>query len=148
MFELVRYASFSSVFIVVLAILAYQDARDGYLIDILTIPLLLAGLTANAIGFFTSFGAAAIGACVGYVFLRIVAGVSRRITGRDCIGGGDCKLFAAIGAWLGWLALPEVMLIGASLTVAGGLLFFRRGAQIPFGPGLAAGAMIVLFVHG
>jgi leader peptidase (prepilin peptidase)/N-methyltransferase len=72
------------------------------------------------------------------------------MTGREGMGGGDIKLLAMIGAWMGWQALPLIVLI-ASLTgaVIGVvfILFSGKGYRfrIPFGPFLSLGAMVYLF---
>ena len=65
------------------------------------------------------------------------------------MGGGDVKLLAMIGAWMGWMALPFIILFSSLVgTILGGgaLLLSRRGlkARIPFGPFLAAAAVIAL----
>jgi leader peptidase (prepilin peptidase)/N-methyltransferase len=72
------------------------------------------------------------------------------MTGREGMGGGDVKLLAMIGAWMGWKALPFIILL-SSLTgaVIGGvsLVIARQGvrSRIPFGPFLALGALGFLF---
>ncbi|MEL0027746.1 MAG: alpha-2-macroglobulin family protein, partial [Perlucidibaca sp.] len=68
------------------------------------------------------------------------------VTGKDGLGGGDSKLLAALGAWLGGLMLPSVILL-ASLIGLGIALWFRwmRGQHgaFPFGPALAASAALL-----
>jgi leader peptidase (prepilin peptidase)/N-methyltransferase len=83
-------------------------------------------------------------------FLFLVGTVFEKLTGREGMGGGDVKLLAMIGAWMGWKALPYIILI-SSLTgaVIGGvsLVISRQGvrSRIPFGPFLALGALVFLF---
>jgi len=72
------------------------------------------------------------------------------VTGREGMGGGDVKLLAMIGAWMGWKALPFIVLISSlSGAVIGGvsLVISRQGvrSRIPFGPFLALGAFVFLF---
>ena len=66
------------------------------------------------------------------------------------MGGGDVKLMAMIGAWMGWRELPFILLISSlSGILIGGisLLATRRGmrTKIPFGPFLALGALVYFF---
>ena len=65
------------------------------------------------------------------------------------MGYGDFKLFAALGAWLGWTALlPMILLASASGAVVGLVLKYRDrlrdGAYLPFGPFLAASALLMM----
>ncbi|MCC5861666.1 MAG: prepilin peptidase, partial [Gammaproteobacteria bacterium] len=71
------------------------------------------------------------------------------VTGKEGMGYGDFKLLAAIGAWLGWQFLPQVILLSAVVGAAVGitLMVFRgrdRDMAIPFGPYLAAAGWIAL----
>lgn len=130
--------------------LAVIDYDTQYLPDDLTLPLLWAGLAFNLGGAFVPLHAAVIGAIAGYLVLWLVYWGFKLATGKEGMGYGDFKLLAAIGAWLGWAALPLVILlssfvgavVGISLVVAG-----RQGRDkpIPFGPYLAAAGAIALF---
>ncbi|MBC7202938.1 MAG: prepilin peptidase [Pusillimonas sp.] len=130
----------------VLITLGWADARTGLLPDLLTLPLLWLGLLVNLNGALTPLPDAVIGAVAGYLWLWITFQVFFRITGKAGIGQGDFKLLAALGAWLGWMALPWVLLL-ASITalVWAGIMKIRgrleRGQVISFGPYLAAGGV-------
>ena len=94
------------------------------------------------------------GAVVGYLSLWVVYQVFLRLTGKHGLGGGDFKLLAALGAWLGWQVLPWLVL-GASLLglVLAALLMWRgpyqKDQHIPLGPSLAlAGAVLALWPPG
>ena len=92
---------------------------------------------------------AIIGAAAGYLSLRIVYEVFKLATGKEGMGFGDFKLLGALGAWLGWQALPVIILLSAVVgAVMGGVLMLltRRGREvpIPFGPFLAAAGWIAL----
>ena len=125
------------------------DLETQLLPDEITVPLLWGGLlTALAFGH-VSPADSIVGAVVGYLALWIVYRGFKLLTGREGMGHGDFKLLAALGAWLGWQALPAVVLI-ASLT---GLLYaaiailkrsIRRDQPIPFGPFLAAAGWVTL----
>lgn len=126
-----------------LAWLALVDADRFLLPDILTLPLMGAGLVLAM----TEAGAGlihhAIGAGAGFCLIWGVDAVYRLRTGRPGIGLGDAKLLAAAGAWLGWMDLPGVLVLasGAGLAWTVGRSLARRRAprHIPFGPFLAAG---------
>lgn len=123
--------------------LAAIDLECGLLPDRLTLPLLWAGLLYNLLSAAVPLDRAVLGAVAGYLLLWLLYWVFRLLTGREGLGYGDFKLLAAIGAWLGWTALPTVLL-WSSLTglLAGGMLMLARrmtrADPLPFGPFLAA----------
>ena len=91
-----------------------------------------------------------LGIITGGGILYLVAIVFERLTGKEGMGGGDIKLLAMIGAWMGWKSLLFILLASSFTgTIIGGgsLLFVRQGmgAKIPFGPFLALGALVYLF---
>ena len=125
------------------------DARTTLLPDQLTLPLLWLGLITNYFGLFTDLESAVLGAVVGYLSLWLVYHAFRLATGKEGMGYGDFKLLAALGAWLGWQALPMILLlaslVGAIVGIALILLRGRdRNIPIPFGPYLAAAGWLVL----
>jgi len=129
--------------------LAWIDHATFWLPDLLTLPLILAGLAATWWLQPWALTDHAIGAAAGYAALRLVSWTYETLRRRDGLGEGDAKLLAAAGAWLGWQALPPV-LIGAAVAglVAAGLsmLLGRRvtaATALPFGPPLAAATWIV-----
>jgi leader peptidase (prepilin peptidase)/N-methyltransferase len=90
-----------------------------------------------------------IGAMAGYVSLWSVYHLFRLLTGKDGMGYGDFKLFAALGAWLGWqMLLPTILVAALAGAVVGlGLIALRRqdrSAPIPFGPFLASAGWLML----
>ncbi len=126
--------------------LAFIDFDTQLLPDDITLPLLWAGLIANAFGVFTDLRSAVLGAVGGYMLLWCVYWAFRLITKKEGMGYGDFKLLAAIGAWTGWQVLPVVILVSAGLgAVIGSLALWlaRKGAdtRIPFGPYLALGGI-------
>jgi len=130
-------------------VMAYIDFDQQFLLDDLTLGLLWIGLLFNLVGFYTTPSAAIIGAVVGYVSLWVVAKVFYWVTKRDGMAYGDFKLFAALGAWLGWFSLPLVLIFACvSGIVVSGLLWLlqRRNLRhpIPFGPYLALPGWVVL----
>lgn len=132
-----------------LVTLGWTDHRTGFLPDILTIALLWAGLLVNLDSGLIDIQDAVLGAVSGYLSLGAVAWLFLRLTARQGMGNGDLKLLAAIGAWLGWQALPLVLLIACALALTVEVprrISGRRasGAQISFGPYLAFSGIFYL----
>ncbi|HEX8063086.1 MAG TPA: prepilin peptidase [Allosphingosinicella sp.] len=127
-----------------LFLLAALDVEHEWLPDRLTWPLLAAGLAAGWGGFGPPLDSRAIGAAAGFASLFLVARLYRALRGREGLGGGDPKLFAAIGAWLGWTQLPMV-LVGAGLIGLAALLLKRvRGGSVAAADRLPLGALMAL----
>ena len=123
--------------------LGWIDWDHLYLPDALTLPLVPVGLAATWWLAPEALADHAIGAALGYAAFRAIAWTYRRLRGRDGLGEGDAKLLAAAGAWLGWEALPQLVLLAALAGLAlAGIMALRRGrldpaAPLPFGPCLA-----------
>ncbi|MCM2549754.1 prepilin peptidase [Burkholderia glumae] len=125
------------------------DIKTGYLPDSMTLPLLWAGLVVNLWGSFVNLREAVIGAIAGYLFLWCVFWLFKWLRGIEGIGYGDLKLLAALGAWLGWIALPQILLVAALSGAVVGLAATWRGRMrfeepLPFGPFLALGGIATL----
>jgi leader peptidase (prepilin peptidase) / N-methyltransferase len=126
------------------------DLEHQLLPDAITLPLIWAGLLVNLAQTFTDLHAAVIGAVAGYLALWCVYWLFRLLRGVEGMGHGDFKLLAALGAWLGWTALPQIVVIAAVAGAAVGLAATLSGRMrfeepLPFGPYLAAGALVTLF---
>jgi leader peptidase (prepilin peptidase)/N-methyltransferase len=104
------------------------------------------------LGFFTSLQAALWGAVAGYLSLWLIYWGFRLITGRHGMGYGDFKLLAALGAWLGWQALPIIVMVSAVAGIVVALALRMRAGQtdpqMPFGPFLSAGGLVYLLWGG
>ena len=129
--------------------LSFIDFDTQYLPDAITLPFLWLGLAFNVAGIFTSTQASVIGAIAGYLTLWSVYHVFRLITGKEGMGYGDFKLLALFGAWLGWSALPLVVLLSSVVGAVIGIgLIAARGHDknipIPFGPYLAIAGWIAM----
>ncbi|HWK34885.1 prepilin peptidase [Sphingomonas sp.] len=117
--------------------LAAIDFRAFWLPDGLTAALALAGAAFGA----PPLADRLIGGVAGFAALWLVAAGYRRLRGREGLGGGDAKLFGAIGLWLGWRALPGVLLVACLIGLAVALIRRMRASdRLPLGTLLAAGA--------
>ena len=126
--------------------LAWIDWEHLRLPDVLTLPLLLAGLAVTAWLDPELAGDHALAAAIGYAALRLIALAYRAWRGQEGLGMGDAKLLAAGGAWVGVAGLGPVLLVGAVTGLAAALIRgggFRARTIIPFGTCLAAGIWIV-----
>lgn len=135
--------------------LSVIDFDTQLLPDNMTLPLMWIGLLLSLAGTIPEIGlpvdprSSIIGAVAGYLSLWSVYQLFRLATGKEGMGYGDFKLFAALGAWLGWQMLLLIILIAAFTgAVVGITLIVVRGRDrnipIPFGPYLAAAGWIAL----
>lgn len=140
-------------FCAVIVALAAIDWDTTLLPDDLTLPLLWAGLLASALQWTdVPLFSAVMGAAAGYLSLWSVYWGFKLATGKEGMGYGDFKLFAALGAWFGWQALVPIILmasvigaiVGIAMKLTSGL---REGGYVPFGPFLA-GAGLTALVFG
>jgi leader peptidase (prepilin peptidase)/N-methyltransferase len=124
--------------------LGWIDARVFRLPDVLTLPLILAGLAEAAWLEPVALTDRVLAAAVGFASLWLLAVTYRRLRGRDGLGLGDAKLLAAGGAWVGVAALPFVLFTGAVLALLYALALRLRGTtlsgtlKLPLGPFLSA----------
>jgi leader peptidase (prepilin peptidase) / N-methyltransferase len=132
---------------------AFIDFDHLMIPDVLSISLVWLGLIFNVFGTFAEPGDAIVGAVSGYLVFRAINAIAARILGREAIGQGDFKLFAAIGAWLGWQALAPALLIASATGAAIGYALVwtgktRGGEPICFAPFLMFGALAVMLFDG
>ena len=131
----------------VLVALAGIDLRTQLLPDQLTLPLLWLGLLLALVPTFVTAPAAIIGAAIGYLSLWSVYWGFKLLTGKEGMGHGDFKLLAALGAWMGPVALLPIVLLSSLIgaLVGGGMIVWRRHdsqVPIPFGPFIAAAGWV------
>nr|WP_271981026.1 A24 family peptidase [Granulosicoccus sp.] len=125
------------------------DFDHQLLPDTLTLPLMWIGLLAALIPVFADLREAVIGAAAGYLILWSVYQLFKIFTGKEGMGFGDFKLLAAIGAILGWQALPVVILLSSLVGAFVGIGIIAvtgrdKNIPIPFGPFLAAAGWIAM----
>jgi len=137
-------------FAAILLSLALIDWDTTLLPDDLTLPLLWLGLVSASLQWTsTGLNAALWGAVAGYLSLWSVYWVFKLVTGKDGMGYGDFKLFAALGAWFGWQTLIPMILLASVIGAAIGIAMkftsgLREGGYIPFGPFLAGSGLAAL----
>lgn len=137
-------------FLCALIVVTFVDIDHQIIPDPVSLPGIAVGLTASAVTGQPGWRASLVGILIGGGILWAVAEGYQRLTGREGMGGGDVKLLAMIGAFLGWRAVPVTLLIGSLTGTVVGLaliLFQSRDSRtpIPFGPFLALGAVSALF---
>lgn len=137
-------------FAAILLSLALIDWDTTLLPDDLTLPLLWLGLVSASLQWTsTGLNAALWGAVAGYLSLWSVYWVFKLVTGKEGMGYGDFKLFAALGAWFGWQTLIPMILLASVIGAAIGIAMkftsgLREGGYIPFGPFLAGSGLAAL----
>jgi len=131
-----------------LLLIAIIDAEHFWLPDILTLPLGITGLIVAAVMAPAVLADRAIGVIIGFCVLAGLAALYERLRGRRGLGGGDARMLAAVGAWVGWQGLPSVLLIGSVAGLVVVLVMAVRGqkpradVRLPFGTFMALGAWV------
>lgn len=142
------FATVAALFMVwALIALTMIDFDEQLLPDDITLPLLWAGLLVNLSGTFIPLSDAVLGAVFGYLSLWSVYWLFKLVTGREGMGYGDFKLMAALGAWLGWQALPLILLLSSLVGSVIGIGYYivrRESAPFAFGPYIAIAGIIAL----
>lgn len=141
--------AFTCLFGWLLLALLVIDLQHMLLPDDLVLPLLWLGLLANLFDIFAPLSQAVAGAMVGYGVLWLLYWGFKLLTGKEGMGYGDFKLMAAMGAWLGWAALPQVALLASAAGIMAALLLMlagklKRDMHLPFGPFIAVAGWLML----
>jgi leader peptidase (prepilin peptidase)/N-methyltransferase len=155
--RLARFA-FDFAFGGVLVVLSFIDLATLLLPDVITLPAIAVFFIAGFGVHEASWQSRLVGAAAGYLFVRLIADFYYYVLKREGLGLGDGKLLALIGVALGWKALPVVVfsgsILGSLISIPVVLVTRRRRSpgqslrdvQVPFGPFLALGALVHLFV--
>ena len=148
-FGITEQALYALVFTAFLVAMSGIDIDHQLLPDNMTLPLMWGGLLLSLNATYVDTVSSVIGAAAGYLVLWLIYHIFKIATGKEGMGYGDFKLLAAIGAWLGWQVLPQVILISSLVGAVTGILMLlfnrnRRGEPIPFGPFLATAGWIAL----
>jgi leader peptidase (prepilin peptidase) / N-methyltransferase len=137
-------------FAATLVTLALIDWDTTLLPDDLTLPLLWLGMIAAAMGWIpVTLSSSLWGAVAGYMSLWLVYWGFKLATGKEGMGFGDFKLYAALGAWFGWQTLIPMILIASVIGAIVGIAMkinskLREGGYVPFGPFLAGAGLCAL----
>lgn len=126
--------------------LAVLDARCLWLPDALTLPLAALGLTLGDWFLPAPFPDRVIGAVAGAMFLALLAFAYRKLRGREGLGLGDAKLLGAIGAWMGWQALPIVLLVASIAALLWVLVMRVAGRSVDAQTRIPLGTFLCLAV--
>jgi leader peptidase (prepilin peptidase) / N-methyltransferase len=158
-FELSYTFFVSFVFAAALIVISFIDLDVRIVPDVISLPGIIVGLVCSVVGYFVFTDSFEIvptplssltGILVGGGFLFATAWIYEKVTGVDGMGGGDIKLLAMIGAFLGWPSIPVTLFIASVLgSVIGVGLMVATGAgrrlALPFAPFLCSGAIAYLF---
>ncbi|RMH03354.1 MAG: prepilin peptidase [Nitrospirae bacterium] len=141
-----------ALFFSALVVITWIDLQYYIIPDVISLPGILVGLVAAATLLPLGLMSSVIGVLFGGGLLWMLAALSPYVFGKEGMGGGDIKLLAMIGAFVGWEQTFFTLLIAAvtgSLVGIGLVMMkrLRRGQYMPFGPFLAFGAVLSLFFH-
>ncbi len=146
----INEAPWIAFFVFILLLLTEIDKRILYLPDILTSPLLIGGFAyavfaGNLLGenIILATTNSSLGAIMGYV-LPVIASLLLIKKHPDNFGGGDIKILAAIGAWLGLTNIPYIIIL--SCIIFGITCFIKRQRTGAFGPSIVLSTLIILFI--
>jgi leader peptidase (prepilin peptidase) / N-methyltransferase len=149
----------SFVFVGALIVISFIDLDVRIVPDVISLPGILVGLALSVAGYFLISGESTVvpspvssllGILVGGGFLLATAWIYEKITGVEGMGGGDIKLLAMIGAFLGWQSIPLTLFFASlvgSIVGIGCMLATGAGRRLalPFAPFLCSGALLFIF---
>jgi leader peptidase (prepilin peptidase)/N-methyltransferase len=149
----------SFIFVAALIVISFIDLDVRIVPDVISLPGIVIGLMFSVAGYFLFVDSpvmiptplsSLIGILAGGGFLLATAWAYEKFTGVEGMGGGDIKLLAMIGAFLGWPSIPITLFIASllgSIIGIGGMLLTGAGRRmaLPFAPFLCSGALIYLF---
>ena len=135
-----------------LVIITFVDLRHKIIPDVISLPGIVIGLAAASLFSLNglSWKDSLIGMIIGGGLLYLIGVSYEWLRKKEGMGMGDVKLLAMIGAWMGYMALPYIILISSltGIIIGGGSLLLTRrdlGQRIPFGPFLVLGTLMTLF---
>lgn len=137
-------------FIYTILAISVIDIESLLLPDSLSLGLLWLGLLANRTGIFTSLNDAVLAVVSAYLGLGFFLKIFSWIRGREGMGQGDVKLFAALGAWFGLYSLGSIILLASLIGIVFGVVWLAmtrqgRDTPLPFGPALGIAGLVHLF---
>ena len=138
------------VFCAALLVIIFIDLHHQIIPDVISLPGIAIGFGAAFINPWVTWQESGLGLALGGGALYLVAAGYYLLTKREGMGGGDIKLLAMIGAFLGWQCLPFVIFCSSllgSLVGIGAMVHQKKGGKtvIPYGPFLSLAALLYLF---
>ncbi len=138
------------VFSAALLVIIFIDIRHQIIPDVISLPGIVLGVLFSLVSNTVTWQSSLIGLLVGGGVLYAIALLYTLLRKIDGMGGGDIKLLAMIGAWLGWQALPFIIFMSSTTGSIIGIIAMRsqkKGGQtrIPFGPFLSLAALVYVF---
>ena len=127
-----------------LLLIGLLDLRHFWLPDRTTLALALAAIGCAALGLPPAPLDRLIGGIAGFAALAAIGWAYRRFRGREGLGGGDPKLLGALGLWLGWQALPLLLLLASLTGLAGALAARAAGRRVGASDAVPLGALMAL----
>jgi len=124
--------------------LAALDVKHHWLPDRLTAMLALSGLMASLLPVYPALPDRLIGGFAGIAALAIIAAIYKGVRNRNGLGGGDPKMLGAIGCWLGWQALPLVLLGASVVGLLVALSWQLRGKPVTGDSMLPLGSLMAI----
>jgi leader peptidase (prepilin peptidase)/N-methyltransferase len=137
-------------FVAALLVVTFIDLDHQIIPDVITYPGILVGFLSSFVVDHITYKESLMGILLGGGSLFLVASVYYLLTRKEGMGGGDIKLLAMVGAFLGWKAVIFTIFVGSAIgTVVGVAVALRthggRKMAVPFGPFLSLGALLFLF---
>jgi len=137
-------------FAAALVVITFIDLDHQLIPDVISLPGIVVGLAFSLVSPLVTPLDAALGVLAGGGTLLAVAWLYKTFRGQEGMGGGDIKLLAMIGAFLGWQSIFVTLFVGSVIgsIIGVGLMLYQRAdtkLAIPFGPFLAGGALVYLF---
>ena len=138
------------IFCAALLVIIFIDIHHQIIPDIISLPGIILGFLFSMVNSSVTWQSSLIGLLIGGGVLYTIAFLYFSLRKQDGMGGGDIKLLAMIGAWLGWQSLPFVILVSSTSGSIAGLIAMKwqkkgGSTRIPFGPFLSIAALIYIF---
>jgi leader peptidase (prepilin peptidase)/N-methyltransferase len=137
----------AAIFCTILLGIAVTDARHYLIPDEFSLGGLVLGLLLSLRDGVDGLVVALVGAAVGFALLYAIAVLGEKVFGKEAMGGGDIKMMAMVGAFVGWQGVLLTIFLGSFLgTLVFVPLQLKKKMLVPFGIFLAAAAAIVFVV--
>ncbi|MCG2762412.1 MAG: A24 family peptidase, partial [Candidatus Atribacteria bacterium] len=132
-----------------LIIIAFIDLNQQIVPDVISLPGIVVGLILSFFVPYISFVDVALGVLVGGGIILVIGLAGSVIFKKEAMGGGDVKLAAMIGAFLGWRYIIISLFLGFFLGALAGIFLIlskikSREDMVPFGPFIVLGSFITL----